>query len=276
MGQPKQSAVIIPFYKTQLSFYEKIALSQCLKVLGNHPIIAIKPHALDLSGIDGFSKFSMIKSFNDHFFADIDGYNSLMLSPEFYESFLDFEFILIYQLDAFVFRDDLNYWSAKGYDYIGAPWIREIDDPDLFKTIKTRFQIFFHKRYNVYKNGLPSAKQFENQVGNGGFSFRRVKKFVELSQKFKDKIAEYQLRKEHQFHEDAFWSIEVNRKENLLNIPTYKEALHFAFENSPERAYRLVGNKLPFGCHAWDENPGFWQPFMSAEGYDLSLSPEKL
>lgn len=272
----KKNAVVIPFYKSPLSQYEKIALSQCLKVLVNHPVIAIKPHSLDLSILEESKLFLEIKSFDNSFFSNIDGYNRLMLSSQFYQSFLNYEFILIHQLDAFVFKDELDLWSGKGYDYIGAPWIRPIDDPDVFKTVKTKFQNYFHKRYNVYKNGLPSAKQFENQVGNGGFSLRRVSKFFELSLKFADKIQAYNVRQEHQFHEDAFWSIEVNRKEKLLKIPPYKVALHFAFENSPERAYRLIDNQLPFGCHAWDKYPVFWKLYINPEGCNLLPLTDKI
>ena len=31
--------------------------------------------------------------------------------------------MLIYQLDAYVFKDELLNWANKGYDYIGAPWL---------------------------------------------------------------------------------------------------------------------------------------------------------
>ena len=265
MDANKKTAVVIPFYKTQLSDYERISLNQCLKVLGNHPIIAIKPDSIAEKEINQLSSFKIIKSFESSYFDNIAGYNRLMLAPEFYECFLEYEFILIYQLDAYVFRDELTLWSSKGFDYVGAPWIRDIDDSDIFKTIKTKFQTFIHKRNNVYVNGLPSAKQFENQVGNGGFSLRRVQKFYDLSKKFSEKIKEYHSRTEHQFHEDAFWSIEVNRKEKHLNIPGYKVALGFAFENSPDRAFRLANNHLPFGCHAWDEKLEFWRPYIGSE-----------
>jgi hypothetical protein len=49
------------------------------------------------------------------------------LSEEFYQAFTDFEFMLIYQLDAFVFRDELADWCRSGYEYIGAPWLRDRD-----------------------------------------------------------------------------------------------------------------------------------------------------
>ena len=51
----------------------------------------------------------------------------------------------------------------------------------------------------------------------------------------------------HHYNEDAFWSIEVNRKKVVLNIPDYKVALKFAFELAPERAYKINNNQLPFG-----------------------------
>jgi hypothetical protein len=36
------------------------------------------------------------------------------LSASFYERFLDTKYILIYQLDAFVFKDELQEWCDKG------------------------------------------------------------------------------------------------------------------------------------------------------------------
>ena len=50
---------------------------------------------------------------------------NLMLSPFFYESFLDFKYVLIHQLDVFIFKDELNYWCNQNYDYIGAPWFKD-------------------------------------------------------------------------------------------------------------------------------------------------------
>ena len=35
--------------------------------------------------------------------------------------FLEYQYMLIYQLDAFVFEDKLDYFCELGYDYIGIP-----------------------------------------------------------------------------------------------------------------------------------------------------------
>lgn len=65
-----------------------------------------------------------------------------MLSAEFYERFLAWDYILLCQTDAFVFRDELADWCARGYDYIGAPWpLRPIYSNPLYK-IGSRLKSF--------------------------------------------------------------------------------------------------------------------------------------
>jgi hypothetical protein len=192
-----------------------------------------------------------------------------MLDSSFYKQLLDYEFILIYQLDAFVFRDELLFWCEKKFDYVGAPWLRHRDYPDLIKKIKSKFQAYFDIKLNKRINGVPTNMQFENKVGNGGFSLRRVSKFYELSLQYDEKIRHYNTQSDHRYHEDVFWSIEVNRYKKNLVIPYYKTALKFSFENSPERSLLLNGGKLPFGCHAWDKHIAFWSPYFKDQGVDL-------
>jgi hypothetical protein len=252
-------AIIVPFYKAELTAYERIALQQCERVLGNHIKIAIKPRKLKLPDFLDTINFNEMVDFDNHYFESIDGYNRLMLSTEFYSKFQSFEYILIHQLDAFVFKDALLDWCSRNLDYIGAPWIRPVEHTDIIKAIKSKFQY-----------GVPSEKQFENKVGNGGFSLRRVSKFHNLTIQMQDKIDYYlQQKGVHEYNEDAFWSIEVNRKKRTLNIPSLKVGLQFAFESSPERALKLNQQQLPFGCHAWDLYTEFWRPVFKQLGYHI-------
>ena len=269
MAHVKQAAVVIPFYRDTITPYEAIALQQCFKVLANHPIIAIKPNQLTLPPEVQAYPFTEVVNFEDSYFKNIEGYNALMLSPQFYEAFLGYQYILIHQLDAFVFEDKLSYWCDQNYDYIGAPWLRDCDHPDLFKAVKSNLKYYFHIRYDIRKDGVPTKYQWENQVGNGGFSLRRVQKFHDLSISLKSKIDEYLQETSYHFNEDRFWSTEVNRKKKILNIPGYKKAVEFAFELVPDRALRLTNNQLPFGCHAWDRYVDFWKPVFKAYGYTL-------
>jgi hypothetical protein len=264
-----KAAVIIPFYKTDLTGHEMIALEQCFRVLANHPIIAIKPHKLLMPANTHRFKFNDVIAFDDKYFASISGYNELMLSEKFYGSFLNWEYILIYQLDAFVFSDELDYWCGKEVDYIGAPWIRRKEYPNWGKALFSITMQTLSRRFNLKKYGLPGKRQFDNNVGNGGFSLRRTQKFYDLCISFRSKIADYNRRQVHQYNEDAFWSIEVNRKSKILKKPPYREALKFAVEFFPERALQLNDGKLPFGCHAWEKHIDFWQPFFKQYGYHI-------
>ncbi|RYE27216.1 MAG: hypothetical protein EOP45_01930 [Sphingobacteriaceae bacterium] len=258
----KKVAVVIPCYRNTISAYEKIALQQCESILSAYPKIIIKPNHLTLSDETKIVSVSAIENFDEHYFASIAGYNRLMLTPEFYARFIDYEYILIYQLDAFVFSDELTYWCNADIDYIGAPWIRPTHDKSNIETLELKVKSYLYTRYNVHRKGLPSDKQFINKVGNGGFSLRRVKVFHDITLSMQPKIHFYLSSNNFHYNEDAFWSIEVNRKKRILNIPFYKTALKFAFEFHPERAYNLNHQQLPFGCHAWDKQVDFWRPIF--------------
>ncbi len=263
--------VVIPLYKEHISAYEQISLQQCGKVLKGYPVTFIMPHSLNpdryLPACGGFR----IERFEDHYFSGTDGYNRLMTSASFYRRFLDFRFILIYQLDAFVFRDDLSYWCAQNYDYIGAPWLER----PATGTFIDKW-LFRYRSYRDYKNNrrqpgtmLPVTSQFYNKVGNGGFSLRNVSKMAEICSQMKAEIEFYSGNDHHYFNEDVFWSLEVNRKMNRLNIPDYKTALRFSIEGNPEYAIEVNKNRLPFGCHAWDIYAGFWRPVFKDLGYSI-------
>jgi hypothetical protein len=265
-------AVVVPIYKNQLSSYDEISLKRCFETLGSYPIIAIKPLGLDLTFLANQFDFHQVISFEDDFFANIEGYNRLMTSEILYKTFLDYKYILIHQLDAFIFKNTLGIWCSENYDYIGAPWLWDIEYKSRFKEIrfnlKRRFWILFNKRYK--HNGHPINEQFRDKVGNGGLSLRKVERFYKLTQTH-HKLIDYYNRnsQHHSYNEDVFWGIEINRKTKKLHIPTYRMAVNFSMENGLERAFKLTGGELPFGCHDWDDNIDFWRPYFKTFGYDI-------
>lgn len=119
----KQAIIVIPVYTTQLTVSEHAALRQCFDILSSYPKCFVKPESLDITSLVRDYPANHIVPFPDTYFKGIAGYNRLMMSPEFYETFAQWEYILIYQTDAWVFSDRLSEWCSKGYDYIGAPWI---------------------------------------------------------------------------------------------------------------------------------------------------------
>ncbi len=248
--------IVIPVYKADLSASEMRSLKQCVKILGQYNIVFIQPESLDASAINFEGKI-LSEKFPDHYFKSVLGYNSLMLSAGFYERFLESKYMLIYQLDAFVFKDELIEWCNKGYDYIGAPWV---SSPN---TLLKRFLSIFDSKKKKERS------QIFFKVGNGGFSLRNNEKCFTIAKAMKNEIAINLKRKATDFYimEDVFWSITVPKSYPDFNIPAYKEALGFAIDRKPEIALELHKGKLPFGCHGFDKPKvkDFWNTILEEQ-----------
>lgn len=263
----KSCAIIIPIYKADISSLEAIALLQAQKIFADYDIMIIKPKDLTINYDVSFAE--KVISFDQSYFKSVFSYNDLMLSIDFYKTFLNYKYILIYQLDAFVFKDELKYWCDQDYDYIGAPWLREKEYPTLFKTVKEQIRTYLHRRYNYLdKHGKPEIqRQMNNHVGNGGFSLRKVRSFYDLCLNEPALVASYVGKNSGYCNEDMFWTIEVNRKRKKITIPPYKKALNFSIETAPDRAIKMIAGQIPFGCHAWDLHLDFWRPYFKDAGY---------
>lgn len=248
--------IVIPIYKNTLTDGERLSLNRCMKIMENYPITFAQPESLDSSNISFDGKIK-VERFPNKYFKTVFGYNELMLSDFFYERFLDSKYILIYQLDAFVFRDELLEWCGKGYDYIGAPWIAS--ENSFFKKL---IYLFASKKKKERRNIF-------YKVGNGGFSLRKTAKFHKIAQELKYEISENLKRDKDDFYimEDIFWSITVPGAYPYFKIPSYEEALNFAIDRKPKRALALNENKLPFGCHGFDKPKvkKFWREILKSE-----------
>lgn len=228
-------SIVIPVYKQTLSDSETKSLIQCLQTLGGHPIQLIAPEGLDTSAYDSCAGRPLpVEYFDPEYFRSVAGYSRLLLRKAFYQRFQAYRYILIYQLDAWVFSDTLLSWCSRSYDYIGAPWIEAPSAPAGTPAI------------------LNLSRRLKNKVGNGGLSLRRVQAhmrwapWVSFVFKFIPK------------NEDLLWTLFVP-----FSKPSAPEALSFAFELNPERSFRLNGGQLPFGCHAWEKyDADFWKKFI--------------
>lgn len=266
------AAVVIPVYKPDLSPSEEAAFRQCCKILQDHPIVLIKPWSLSVDIHRSIHPTLIEQSFDDTYFSDTRGYNRLMLSAEFYEQFLSYDYILIHQLDAFVFKDELSHWCKKGYDYIGAPWLVPPCKGSLRRRIAYNRLLRRVYKDNIKQPGshLPVDLQVANRVGNGGFSLRKSDALYRICRQQQPMIDHYNRHNTHHFYnEDVFWSLEVNRSGRQLAIPDYKKAVRFSIEFLPEYAFELNKGDLPFGCHAWLLNADFWNKIFRQFNYEI-------
>ena len=260
--------IVIPIYRKIPNNEDIVSINQAFRILKNYNITFICPKSLDTTIYQNFGKATFV-TFEDKYFESIYGYNQLMLSADFYKTF-NKKYILIYQTDAYIFRDDLLFWCEKDYDYIGAPWIRSREKAPFIKVIWDN-SICFIKQFINYKNNHKTQKNkilLYNEVGNGGFSLRKREKFIEILETLSEQVAIY-LRPENKsafYAEDVFFSIEPKRNGVDFKKPNYKEACLFAIENKVEKAFNYNNGLLPMGCHRWNkENINFWKQFIKYE-----------
>lgn len=259
------SSIIIPVYKSEISKQEEISLRKCFYILSSYDIYIITFKDLEISLYKNiakeYNKEILFEFFEDKYFSSLFWYNKLMMSEGFYKRFIKYKYILIYQLDAYVFNDNLDYWTSLDYDYIGAPWFED---------------------FLSYEDGKPLWK-----VGNGGLSLRKVSKFIEI---ISNKEIKYNFKFYYKYfssfyvpkwkkilnsiisayffqykvNEDYFLIYIAERQNNRIKIPDINTSISFAFERSPSYLYKLNNNTLPFGCHAFEKNEfeSFWKPFI--------------
>ena len=241
-----KSAVVIPTYKEELNELEKISLAQVRKVLKNYPIIFVAPEGKNFSYLE---PGEMLVQFHPQYFQSGKTYSQLLMSPFFYETFLSFDYILLYQLDAFVFYDALEDFCRLGWDYIGAP-------------------VAYHSWYGYKRNKVP-------RVGNGGFSLRKVaachKLLTETSRwpTWNDTLAS--------ISEDCFFALcGVNKDLDFQTAPV-EVAVCFAVDYFPDRFLRRIGNAIPFGCHGWSKcSADAYVKLFAQAGYDLRPLRDKM
>lgn len=270
----KQCVVIIPLYKDSPSKIEIASFRQGLSILKRYDISIITHTGVNLTEYLKIAKevgknFN-IQYFDKNYFTSVYGYNRLCLSTSLYERFINYEYMLIYQTDAWVFKDELEYWCNKGYDYIGAPWFKTKD-----------WKNFSHK--------------FDS-VGNGGFSLRRVKHCLEILTLNNEKkiltlqglislsnsiidylkvpikywgicnnIKYFVNKKKHYIYEDMLFSKYAKFSTFNCKIAECHDGMRFSFEANPSYLFKLNQNQLPFGCHAFEkfEYDIFWKKYIS-------------
>lgn len=239
----KKAAIVIPYHRANMNPDERLALLQCCKILRNYNRYMVLPDGLNVAEFLQSDPELQFEFFDPAYFKSAVGYNLLCRRSEFYDRFLAYEYMLLYQMDAYVFEDALEDWCNRGYDYIGGPW------PNY------EFQLTSQKRWTQF----PLLRPFLRKVGNGGFSLRRNRAFRDASNRL-----QFWINHTQGIPEDVFWCNVANYLSwKKLKIAPFDEAVRFAFDASPEKCFALTNGVLPFGCHGWNTvYRDFWARFI--------------
>lgn len=254
--------IVIPVYKPTITGDEALSLDRCLNILCNYSIIFVAPESMSTAVYEQACNKHGIQfkdsRFHPSFFKDIQGYNRLLLNKSFYQSFQEYSYMLIYQLDAYVFSDNLESWCEKGYDFIGAPifskaGIRVGNGGFSLRKIKPILEFF-----NANKNVFPAKSVIEN-IRLKEKPFTRIFALLMMMAGWRNKPLEVADR--WKYNEDDFWSNHLSNSRFALRTPPFEVAMKFSFECKPSTLWAMCNNELPFGCHAWRkyEYDSFWK-----------------
>lgn len=238
MDSKRNVAIVIPYYHSDLNELEKVSFNQCMKILKDYTIILVVKNTLSETEYPakGQVQYEIVP---ESWMESVYSYNRMMLDYDFYIRFKQYEYILIYQLDAFVFKDSLMEFCDMDYDYIGAPWL----------------------------GGHEYGRNIENcvrYVGNGGLSLRKVNSMLNILKQCKIE--------DNTLYEDMFWA---GCASETFKVAPVKIAMKFSAERNARKIYRFNGNSLPFGCHAWEKYDWeFWKPFFEEQGHIIETKIE--
>lgn len=249
--------IVIPIYKKNLDCTEIMSLERLSKMTRGkgYPMFFIKPKSLNCRGYYRYISQDSIREieFDDEYFKDTKGYSQLCLSYDFYDKLSIYQYMYIYQLDCYLFEDNLQYWVDLGYDYIGAPILATSAGWDTFDEKK---------------------KIWEPRVGNGGFSLRKIDTFKELTDPNGEFRTYYNIKDElikKIIYEDKYFCNDIYDFYEL-NVPDWIIASKFSFDMNVD-IYKKMFNidYNPMGVHAWPKNIRHWKDKMEELKNDPSI-----
>lgn len=217
----------VPVYKTRPTQTEAFSLLQ-LRYLGVQNVTLVCPEGLDLAAYLELWPELKIQTYAPEHFLSVQSYNDLVINPAFYEPFAkDFDYLLIYQLDAYLLSNQVLEFCNEGYDYYGAPW----------KVGFPQYQFLFN-RWAIALN----KKRF--YVGNGGLSLRKIASTLALLKRKEGHISKTF------FMEDAFFGYWGALDPNFHVCPPLIAA-KFSLEMEPDYWIEKTGS-LPMGFHGFE------------------------
>jgi hypothetical protein len=261
----KRVAVTVPLAgHPQLTPDEEISLRHLRHYLGAYDRFVIAPASMDVPHDD----FEVVR-FGDEYFGSANAHTRLMMKPEYYEAFSDYEYILTYQLDALVLADELLDWCATGLDFVSAPNYGLSDRLSFvcsggfaLRKVESFLGVLRSERYAV------DPDEYWRRLSVGMSPLRRL---ANLPRRYLKRLHRYNgigreiewFLRDRVLLEDEFFVRNAARFYPSFSIPPVETALRFAFDETPRIAFELAGERLPFGAHAWyKQDREFWEPYL--------------
>lgn len=259
--------IVIPMYKEKLDCTEILSLKRLHKIIYEDecptggedyryweetPVFLVIPKGLNIDEYKKIYPTIKVKEFDKKCFESINNLSRLMFEYDFYKQFSRYDYMLIYQLDGYIFKNDIQSWCDKGYDYIGGPIFSE---------------------NSGWKDNNDTV--WSPKVGNGGISLRKIKFFMDLN----NPNGEFRTYYKDKYNDKFFESIKFEDLEYYkifryyydANIPTWFEAGLFSLDMNPEVFESIISDPKDHIslCHAWPKNIRYWKDKIPEINQDI-------
>jgi hypothetical protein len=265
--------VIIPVHKPVPSADEIISLKAAQAQLVKYDCFLIYPDGMDTSIYTSLFMELKLKPVDPKWLSSVEQYNKMKLSLDFYSLFSNYQYMLTYELDAYIFHSDFEDTGAFNFDFIGAPFFEGYWEAkpgaSLSKGCNSGFSIRnvrscikvleLHEQVRLgwlmYKLFLSYSSKLRTRLNK----LTNNKYEVYISGKFGFYFANFHL------NEDLVWSEVVPQLFHEFKVADPISALKFSFEYNLADSLRLNGDKLPLGCHAWYKHIDFWKHYINTK-----------
>lgn len=276
--------IFIPLYKLDWSGAEHASIRRCISILRVYHILFVRKESIDArealapyqNQLRRVSSWTVL-SLPDCHFASVSNYSQLLLSPFFYGLFSEWDYVLVFQHDAWIIGGDLGFWLQKGYSYIGAPWCPDLGtDPECppvsgvgngglsLRNVRHMKRIVssvgFRRKPVLSMIELISAFSLLNRYRQHSLVVRPfvfIKRFLRLAPLlflyplgYKNSLA---FLAANGVNEDIILGFYAQRVFKWLSLPDLSDAASFSLETNPREVARYFCVDTPFGCHAWEK-----------------------
>jgi len=272
----RQVAIMVPLPSPDLSEDDEISLRHLRKHLGGYEKHLLVPKGMEVN-MEGFSLLELDR----RHFGSAANHNRMLYRTDFWENFADFEYVLMYHLDALVFSDQLQEWCERGLDYIGSPFLQCADAPwvrvervgnggfalyRVSSVLKVLWSRYADDPSRWYQDHFWRQIEFQRKV------LKPVRDAVpgwlkgRATAQLRGKLQKLDHTEVNERGNDLFWSDQAKRYFPEFKVASLEDGLAFSFEMEPRRCFERTGGRMPFGCHAFGRyDRAFWEEHFISE-----------
>jgi hypothetical protein len=279
----KKVAIMVPLPSPVMSADDEVSMRHLRKHLDHYDKFLLVPQGMELR----MNGFEVVELDRKHF-GSAANHNRMLYRTDFWEKFSDYEYVLMYHLDALVFSDQLLEWCEQGLDYIGSPFLICKDAPwckvercgnggfalyrvsSILKVLWNRY----HAEPSKYlEDHCSRLIEFQKNVIKPLRTAAPSWLKNSAPQNMRGQLRKMDHAEVNQRGNDLFWSDKAKEYYPGFKVGTLEQGLAFSFEMEPRRCLERTGGVMPFGCHAWGRyDRAFWEDHILKDEQTATLT----